>query len=113
MRPLQIIADPPKIRRQVQVVHPVGVTNPELTKEIEEEVDDIKALPFPRWKYQEMIIDPIIIICWLKYIFEPACCKFENNILYLWSPCKEVMENLYKDKNINRFEDNRRVPRWL
>ena len=50
MRPLQIIADPLKIKGHIQVVHPVGVTTPKLNEEREEEVVDIIALPFPRWK---------------------------------------------------------------
>ena len=36
MRPLQIIADPLKIRGQVQVVHPIGITIPVLNEEIDE-----------------------------------------------------------------------------
>ena len=47
IRSLQIIADPLKIRGQVQVVDSIGVTTPELNEEIEEEVGDITALPSP------------------------------------------------------------------
>ena len=50
MRPLQIIADPLKIKGQVLVVHHAGVTNPELNEEIEEEVGDTIALSFPKMK---------------------------------------------------------------
>ena len=48
MRPIQIIADPLKIRGQVKVAHPFGVTTPKLNEEIEEEVVDIISLPTPR-----------------------------------------------------------------
>ena len=40
MRLLQIIANPLKIRGQIQVVHPFGVANPELNEEMEEEWGD-------------------------------------------------------------------------
>ena len=52
MRPLQIIANPLKIRGQVQVVHPTGETNPALNEEIEEEVGNLIAASFPKWKPQ-------------------------------------------------------------
>ena len=45
-------------------------------------------------------VDPIMIIYWLKCPFEPACCKFKGDILYLWSLYKEIMENLYEDETI-------------
>ena len=47
MRLLQIIADPLKIREQVKVVHPFGVTTHDINEEIEEEVVNIITLPFP------------------------------------------------------------------
>ena len=47
MRVLQIIADTFKIRGQIQVVHPMGATNPEFNEEMEEEVGDQIAQPTP------------------------------------------------------------------
>ena len=47
MRPLQIIADPLKTREQIQVLHPIGLFNPELNEEIEEEVGDTLHYPMP------------------------------------------------------------------
>ena len=54
MRLLQIIANFPKMRGQIQVVHPTGVNNPELNEEMEEEVVEQIALPVPKWNYKEM-----------------------------------------------------------
>ena len=48
MRPLQIIADPLKMRGQVQGEHPIDIANSKLNEEIEEEVGDLIALPFSR-----------------------------------------------------------------
>ena len=72
------IADPFQIRGQARVVHPIGVPNPETNEEIEEEVDDQITLPSPRWNYREMMIDPMLMISWLKCILELACCKFKK-----------------------------------
>ena len=54
IRLLHIIVDPLEIREEVKVVHPTGSTTPELNEEIEEEVGNIIALPFPRmsaWRW--------------------------------------------------------------
>ena len=48
MLQLQTIADPLKIKGKIQVLYTIGVTNPQLNGEIEEEVGDLIALPFPR-----------------------------------------------------------------
>ena len=50
MKPLLIIADCLKVMGQVQLIHPICITNPELNEEIEKEVGNLIALPFPRWK---------------------------------------------------------------
>ena len=47
MKPLQIIANYLKIRGQIQVLNPIILINPELNEELEEEVGDLIALPFP------------------------------------------------------------------
>ena len=75
---LQIIADPLEIMVQIQVVHPIGVTSPELNEEIEEEVGVQAALPIPRWNYREMIINLIMIIYWLKCIIATPCYKYRK-----------------------------------
>ena len=72
MRPLQILASPLKIRGHIQIVHPMGVNNLELNEEMEEEIVEQIALPFPRWNCKEMIIDPVMIIYWLKCIFDQS-----------------------------------------
>ena len=100
MRMLPSLANPLEIRGQIQIVHPIGVDNPKLNEEMEEEVGDLTLLSFPKWNYSEMIINLIMIFYWLICIFELACCKFKINIVYVWSPWKELMEKVYEDKNM-------------
>ena len=65
-----------------------------------EEVVEQIALAFPKWNYKDTITHLIMIIYWLRCIFEPVCCKSKNSILYLWNLCKECMEELCEDKDI-------------
>ena len=64
MKHLKILADPLKVRGQIQVIHHQGVNDSDLDGEMEEEVVEQVALPFPRWYYRVMIIDPTMIIYW-------------------------------------------------
>ena len=89
-----ILADPLKIRGQIQLIHLMGVNDPKLDGEKEEEMFGQIALPFPRLNYLEMIRDLIMISCLLKCIVQPVFCKLKNSILYLLGPWKELMEKL-------------------
>ena len=77
-----------------------GVGNPEFSKDAQEEIVEQNCATFSRWNYKEMMLEPLMIIYWLKCIFGPACYIFKNNILYLWSLWKELMETLYEGKDI-------------
>ena len=79
----------------------MGVNDLELGGQMEEDLGQQISLPFPRWNYKDMIIDLIVIIYWYKHIFELVCCKAPQNIHYLWSLWKELIEKLYKNKKIN------------
>ena len=81
-------------------ITPLRMNNLELDGEMEGEVVEQTALSFPRWNYREIIIHLTMIIYWFKYIFEPACCRFRSNILYLWIPWKELTEILYENNSI-------------
>ena len=77
------------------VINPMRVNNPSLSGKIEDELDEQTALPFPRWNPRQIIIDPVMIIYWLKCIFKPNCRKLKKYILYVWSPCMKLMEELH------------------
>ena len=98
MKPMQILVNPLERRWQIQMIHPIRVNHPDLDEEMEEEVSEQTALPFPRWNYRGMIMDQMMIIYWLRYIFKPNCCKFMRNIIHLgvlgwswWKNCIEAM----------------------
>ena len=67
---------------------------------MEDEADEQTALPFPRGNYREMIIDPMMIMYWLKCVVELECYRLKKNVLYLWSPLMELIEELHIDDNV-------------
>ena len=46
MRHLQILADPLEVWGQIQVIHPMGVNNPDLYREMDDELVEQIAFPF-------------------------------------------------------------------
>ena len=81
-----IHADPPEIRRKNRMV------NTNLFKDPDAEEEQFTAICFLRWNSYKMLIDPIMIVYWLKCIFKQNCCKTKDNILYLWSKWKNYIE---------------------
>ena len=46
------------------------------------------------------MINPLMMVYWLKYIFKPQNCKNEDNCLYLWSSWVELIEGKYNDESL-------------
>ena len=83
MKAIQILAAPFGIRRNIKFVHPMKVNNHDLDADMHEKAGEQTAFPLLRLNYREMIIDPMTIIFWLKFLFKPSCCKLKKYVLYL------------------------------
>ena len=68
MKPILICTDPPEIRENIKVVHPIIMDNPDLDKE----EDQPLALPFHTQNCSNIIINPMMIIYSLKCILKPS-----------------------------------------
>ena len=73
-----------------------GSNNPDLDGEMKDGLVEQIALSFLTWNYREMIIDPMMIIYWLKCIFKPTCYKSKRNIIYLRNMSMDLWRNCIK-----------------
>ena len=58
MKPILIRTDSPEVRRIVKIIHPMIMENPV----VDEEGNQLMALSFHIWNYQNLTIDPMTII---------------------------------------------------
>ena len=46
---------------EMSVIHPMRVNDPDLDGEMEDKLDEQIVLPFLRWNFREMIMEPVMI----------------------------------------------------
>ena len=68
MKPILICADPPEVRGNIKMIHPMIMENPDIS----EEEDQPMTLSFHKWVSWNVVIDPMIIIYWLKCILSQS-----------------------------------------
>ena len=80
MKSIVFFADQPEVRGNIKIMHSMLMENLHINEE--EDQPNLWHYLFHRWNCWNMIIDPMIIIYWLKCIFKPKCYRPKTDILY-------------------------------